>query len=87
MLRLSFTIFFAATLVSAAASAEEFRLKERDLEVCQNAIIGGTQISQDSIRNVNKSFWASGDKIFRITFSSLNKFNVRITCEEILIAE
>ena len=81
------TIFFTATLVSGAASAEEYRVQERDLEVCQNAIIGGTKISQDSIRNVNTSYWASGDKIFRIAFSSLNKFSVRISCEEVLTSE
>ena len=87
MIRLSFIMFFATTLVSAAASAEEFRLQERDLEVCQNIVSGGTRISQDSIRNVNTSYWASGDKIFRIAFSSLNKFSVRISCEEVLTSE
>ena len=87
MFRLASTIFFAATLVSGAASAGEYRLQERDLEVCQNAVSGGTQISQDSIRNVNTSYWSSGDKIFRMTFSSLNKFSVRIKCEEVLTSE
>jgi len=87
MIKLAVTTFFAATLVYGAASAQEYRLEDRDLEVCQNVVSGGTQISQDSIRNVNTSYWSGGDKIFRMTFSSLNKFSVRITCEEVLASK
>ena len=66
-----------------AVMAAEFPVRNVDIALCEQAIKDGNQISNTQKSYQDISYCLFGEKYYRITISTLNLFNVKITCEEL----